>query len=85
MREEEAPQIADAKKYKGLCIFSSLPAIGFLHLCTQPLTPEILLLGHTVAQRQAPWTSFAGTLLQLRSLLPRLLVHRTGPLCHSMP
>lgn len=67
---------------QGLCIFSSLPAFGFLHLCTQPLTPETLLLGHTVAHRQAPWTYFAGTLLQLRSLLPRLLVHRTGLLCH---
>lgn len=49
MREEEAPQIADAKKCEGLCIFSSLPAISFLHLCTQPPTPEMLLLAHSVA------------------------------------
>lgn len=80
MREEEAPQTADAKKCEGLCIFSGLPAISFLHLCTQPLTPEMLWL-----PTQWLTVKLRGRLLQERfcrySLLPRLLVLRTVLLC----
>lgn len=57
------------QKCEGLCIFSSLLAISFLNLYTQPLTPGMFFLVHSTPRHQAPWSLFPGSLLQPHSRL----------------